>query len=41
VLNWCAVEPGGTYTFTVQAIGEHNYLSEHSAPLTVTIPSTV
>jgi len=41
VVNWCAVEPGGTYTFTVQAIGENNYLSEHSAPLTATIPLTV
>jgi chitinase len=38
---WCAVEPGGTYTFTIEAWGEHNYRSEHSAPLTVTIPGTI
>jgi len=36
-----AVRPGGTYTMTVQAIGTDNYLSDFSAPLTVTIPKTV
>jgi hypothetical protein len=34
----CAVTSGGTYTVTVQAIGTDNYLSDFSAPLTVTIP---
>ncbi|GAA2691573.1 fibronectin type III domain-containing protein [Actinoplanes palleronii] len=30
---------GHTYTFTVQAIGTGNYLSDLSAPVTLTIPS--
>jgi hypothetical protein len=34
----CAVEPGGTYTLTVRAIGEHNYPSGLSTSLTVTVP---
>ncbi|WP_433363027.1 fibronectin type III domain-containing protein [Actinoplanes sp. CA-142083] len=36
-----AVHPGGAYTLKVQAIGTDNYLSDFSAPLTVTIPKTV
>ena len=35
------VKKGSTYTLTVQAIGTDNYLSDLSAPLTVTIPTTV
>jgi hypothetical protein len=35
------LDPGSTHTFTVQAIAEHNYLSEHSAPLSVTLPWVV
>lgn len=38
LLNYACLDPGSTHTFTVQAIAEHNYLSEHSAPLTVTLP---
>ncbi len=34
----CAVNPGGTYTLTVQAISADLDLSARSAPLTVTIP---
>jgi chitinase len=34
----CAVEPGGTYTLTVQALSADNDFSARSAPLTVTIP---
>ncbi|GAA4457546.1 fibronectin type III domain-containing protein [Phytohabitans houttuyneae] len=34
----CAVEPGGTYTLTVQALSADNDVSARSAPLTVTIP---
>jgi hypothetical protein len=36
-----SVNPGGTYTMTVQAWGQDNYLSGFSEPLTVTIPRTV
>ena len=36
-----SVNPGGTYTMTVQAWGQDNYLSGFSEPLTVTIPKTV
>jgi hypothetical protein len=35
------VRKGSTYTLTVQAIGAGNHLSDLSAPLTVTIPTTV
>ena len=35
----CAVEPGGTYTLTVQALSADNDFSARSAPLTVTIPN--
>lgn len=38
LLNYARLDPASTHTFTVQAIAEHNYLSEHSAPLTVTLP---
>jgi predicted phage tail protein len=34
------VKAGHTYTFTVQAIGADNYLSDLSAPVTLTIPSS-
>ncbi|BCB76732.1 hypothetical protein GCM10022251_50020 [Phytohabitans flavus] len=37
----CAVEPGGTYTLTVQALSADNDVSARSAPLTVTIPRTL
>jgi hypothetical protein len=37
----CAVDPGGTYTLTVQAVSADNDVSARSEPLTVTIPSTV
>jgi hypothetical protein len=37
----CAVNPGGTYTLTVQAWAADNYPSGLSAPLIVTIPSHV
>lgn len=37
----CAVEPGGTYTLTVQALSADNDLSALSTPLTVTIPLAV
>jgi hypothetical protein len=36
-----SVNPGGTYTMTVQAWGTDNYPSGFSEPLTVTIPQTV
>jgi chitin-binding protein len=36
-----SVNPGGTYTMTVQAWGQDNYLSGFSEPLTVTIPQNV
>jgi len=35
------VDPGSTHTFTVQAIGAGNYLSEHSQPVTLTLPTEV
>jgi len=38
IVNEC-VRPGSTHTLTVEAIGAGNYLSDHSAPLTVTIPT--
>lgn len=36
----CAIEPGGTYTLTVQALAADSYPSVRSAPLTVTVPPT-
>jgi hypothetical protein len=39
VHHWCAVDPGGTVTLTIQAIGSDNYLSGFSAPVTFTIPA--
>lgn len=38
VHHWCAVEPGSTYTLTVEALSSDNHSSALSAPLTITIP---
>jgi hypothetical protein len=38
LIHHAYVDPGSTHTFTVQAIGAGNYLSEHSQPLTATLP---
>jgi hypothetical protein len=38
LVQYECVESGSTHVFTVQAFGANNYLSGHSAPLTVTIP---
>jgi hypothetical protein len=39
VYAWCAVDPGGTYTVTIQAIAQDNALSERSTPATFIIPA--